>query len=150
MEERPLLDAIIKEALRLYSAIPMTLPRVTSKALVIDGIPIPAGVKVGASAYVLHRNRIFEKPDVFEPTRWLAATPAMCRHFWPFSSGSRVCIGQHLAMLELKVLVSAMIKQVDMTLAGTCDMAQEERVSSFAMLPRGKKLNMQFTRSDRM
>lgn len=70
----PYLDAVLKETLRLYTAIPRTLPRVVSRAFkqgkVIDGLYIPPGTVVGSFAYGVHRNRSVFGSDEFDPERW--------------------------------------------------------------------------------
>ena len=49
---------------------------------------------------------VFGDPLVFRPERWmdkgLIKDPYQ---FVPFSAGSRNCIGQHLAMIEIKVMI---------------------------------------------
>jgi unspecific monooxygenase len=59
--------------------------------------------------------KLFPRPDAFEPERWAgAANPAVCpRHAHiPFSAGPRVCIGQAVAMVELRTMVSAILRRV--------------------------------------
>ena len=71
----PYLDAVIKETLRLYTAIPGTLPRVvptdSSHGKFIDGIYLPPGTVVGTFAYGIHRDQSIFGSDNFEPDRWL-------------------------------------------------------------------------------
>lgn len=71
----PYLDAVIKETLRLYTAIPGTLPRViptgSSQGKFIDGIYLPSGTVVGTFAYGIHRDQSIYGNNEFEPERWL-------------------------------------------------------------------------------
>lgn len=101
----PLLDAIVRETLRVYAAAASPQPRVSppSRSTVIEGYTIPGGVTVSSSAYTLHRNpKVFPDPETWEPSRWLNAEKAqldeMKRWFWPFGSGGRMCLGSHFAM----------------------------------------------------
>jgi hypothetical protein len=72
----PFLDAIIKEALRLYAPIPASQPRSSSCDTTIDGYHIPAGTIVSCQSYSLHRNpEVFPDPYKFNPDRWLAGDP---------------------------------------------------------------------------
>lgn len=113
LDKLPYLDAVIHESMRWRPPVPMTLFRVVPPAgAVIAGHPIPAGTTVGCQSYSLHRREeVFPDPDVFDPTRWLtddAARLAVMRaHFWPFSSGARMCLGHNLAMVEMKLIVAA-------------------------------------------
>ncbi|KAJ5041297.1 uncharacterized protein L3040_005844 [Drepanopeziza brunnea f. sp. 'multigermtubi'] len=114
VDELPLLDAIIQETLRLYPAAEGGQPRVTpSPPCSLAGFEnIPPGVRVQSSAYSLHRNPdVFPEPEAWRPARWLDASPAqrveMKRWFWAFGSGSRMCIGNHLARYSIKYAVAA-------------------------------------------
>ena len=89
------LDAVVKEALRLYTPIPASQPRCSLQDATVDGHVIPAGTIVSCQAYSLHRNPVvFPDPYVFNPDRWLDVDVAdMKRWWWPFSSGARMCLG---------------------------------------------------------
>lgn len=101
----PLLHATLMETLRRYTVIPGPQPRVTPKipTSLAGSPPLPAGVRVSASAYCLHRNeKVFPDPESWLPERWLNQTKErideMMRWFWAFGSGGRMCIGSHFAV----------------------------------------------------
>ena len=107
IEALPLLDAIVRETLRLHSPIGAPLPRVTpstSPPVSIEGYDnIPGGVKVSASAYTLHRiEEVYPHPTEWLPERWLNPGPDkihdMRRLWWPFGSGGRMCLGSNFAL----------------------------------------------------
>ena len=53
--------------------------------------------------YVLHRHRtLWERPDVFDPSRFLAgARDAIPRYaYLPFGAGPRICMGSAFALQE--------------------------------------------------
>ena len=105
IEALPLLEAVVRETMRLYPVIGGPQPRTTPADVRIGGDSvIPAGTTVECSAWSLHRNpEVFPDPEVWRPERWLEATPAelstMRKWFWTFSSGNGMCIGLHQAML---------------------------------------------------
>ncbi|KAJ0122365.1 cytochrome p450 [Diaporthe amygdali] len=75
---------------------------------------IPANVRVNSYGYSLHLNEdVFPKPSKWEPRRWLNAQGEIdgggekARWFWAFGSGGRMCIGSHLAMIDMKSIVAA-------------------------------------------
>ncbi|KFY99399.1 hypothetical protein V498_00793 [Pseudogymnoascus sp. VKM F-4517 (FW-2822)] len=111
----PFLDAVIKEALRLYAPIPSSQPRVSRCDARIDGYLIPAGTVVSCQSYSLHRNpEVFPDPYKFDPDRWLAGeevVATMRRWWWPFSSGGRMCLGMHLAVAEMTTLLVAIYQR---------------------------------------
>jgi cytochrome P450 len=106
IDNLPLLDATIRETLRLRSAIPGPEPRVTPLqgcTLGPNDLFIPGKVRVSAQAHSLHRNpEVYSDPEAWKPERWLEASEEklkeMNRWFWAFGSGGRMCIGSNLAM----------------------------------------------------
>jgi len=105
IDKLPYLQACIKEGLRLDSPIPSSEPRVVPKGgCVMEGYAIPAGTTISMQPYSLHHHSVFTNPEQFIPERWLNATPEMERCLTYFGMGQRVCIGQHLAMSEMKAL----------------------------------------------
>lgn len=104
----PLLDAILRETLRLHAATPGPLPRVTpaGTSTVIEGYVIPPGVKVSSSAHTVHRHKdVFPEPEAWMPERWMDVEAEadgkvhdMRRMFWAFGSGGRMCLGSNFAM----------------------------------------------------
>lgn len=106
LDASPLLQAVILETLRCYPAVAGPQPRIIHNPnfTLARHIHLPAGTRVSAQAYSLHRNSdVFPDPESWNPQRWLEATPGqqeeMMRWFWPFGSGSRMCIGNHFANL---------------------------------------------------
>ena len=65
LEQLPILNAVIKEALRLYGAAPFALPRVTPREGAKFGdYFIPGGTTVSTQAWTLHRDpTIYEDPE---------------------------------------------------------------------------------------
>ncbi|XP_004679032.1 PREDICTED: cytochrome P450 4X1 [Condylura cristata] len=102
----------IKESLRLAPPIP-SISRELSKPMTFpDGHSLPAGITVVLSIWGLHHNpTIWEHPKVFDPLRFSQKNSDQ-RHphsFLPFSAGPRNCIGEHLAMAELKVAIALIL-----------------------------------------
>jgi hypothetical protein len=107
LDSLPLLNAVLKEVLRVYPPTPALLDRVTPPGgAVIEGYAIPGGIRVGTSAKVMHLNeKVFSDAGSFVPERWLSdgkeesvnRIKEMNRWFWAFGSGGRMCIGNHFA-----------------------------------------------------
>ena len=111
LDALPLLEAIVKETLRLHAAIPGPQPRVTPASGCTLGpkgeyTGIPGGVRISAQAWSLHRNaEVFPEPEAWIPERWMSKASkdeekrkAMDRWFWAFGSGGRMCVGSNLAI----------------------------------------------------
>ncbi|KAI0333961.1 cytochrome P450 [Cubamyces sp. BRFM 1775] len=110
LDNLPYLDALVKEGLRVYNPAPVSLPRhVPDGGRVIDGVWLPAGTIVSCQAHTLHRydTRVFPDPDNFIPERWLDPQGVIERNqlFFAFGAGGRGCIGKHLALFEMKLLL---------------------------------------------
>ncbi|SPO01584.1 related to cytochrome P450 CYP4/CYP19/CYP26 subfamilies [Cephalotrichum gorgonifer] len=105
LKSLPYLNQVIDETLRLYSAVPAGLPRlVPTGGAELAGFWLPGGSTVTTQAYTLHRNpEVFPRPEVFDPTRWAQPTRAMKESSMHFGGGSRICIGMHLARMELRL-----------------------------------------------
>ena len=124
IDNLPILQAILMETLRLHAAIPGNQPRITppNAALGAPGHEVqalPAGVRVQAQAWSLHREgSVFPDPENFNPARWLPSdhpdstsseeqSREMGRWFWAFGSGGRMCVGSNLAILDMKAIIAA-------------------------------------------
>ncbi|CAO1604281.1 hypothetical protein XANCAGTX0491_007840 [Xanthoria calcicola] len=130
-QKLPYLDACIKEALRLCSAIGLGLGRkVPAGGLQMpDGYMLPAGTNVSMNAWVVNRQDIFgHDPDAFIPERWLRQgdetveqhrdrTYQMKRADLAFGGGSRACTGRYIAFLEIYKVVPALLLEFDIELA---------------------------------
>ncbi|KAH0421552.1 cytochrome p450 [Colletotrichum camelliae] len=104
----PLLNAVIEETLRLYPAVPSSLPRTIPKeGATLSSHYIPAGTLVSSPAYTLHRDpEIFDEPHRFNADRFLDCAEVKLQQrqaMIALGGGARVCIGQHLAMMELRL-----------------------------------------------
>ena len=104
-ERSQVLDDILTETLRLYPASGGPFPRGAPEGAKLAGFAIPAETIVTASPHVLGRNpEVFPDPESWLPERWEKVTleerKRMKQWAWYFGSGSRVCIGEHLAILS--------------------------------------------------
>ena len=99
IHELPYLDAVIKEGLRLFAPIPMSLPRyVPEGGKSIYGYDCPEGTIVSCQAYSLHlvNADVFQNAESFVPERWLQKEGETERNrlLFAFSAGGRGCIGR--------------------------------------------------------
>lgn len=104
--------ALLQEALRFFSVLPLGLPRKTLKSVSFGGMLIPANTTVIMNNYAAnHDPSVFDEPFVFKPTRWLDDQGNLIKskfHF-SFGAGSRKCAGNHLAMKEMYTLLCRII-----------------------------------------
>ncbi|GFR14352.1 cytochrome P450 4c3 [Trichonephila clavata] len=106
------LDCVLKETQRLYPAVPM-FARSLKKDSNICGYSIPKGSTCVVLLYFLHRDKeVFPDPERFDPDRFLPENAVIIPEcgFIPFSSGPRNCIGQKFAVMEMKTIVTSILR----------------------------------------
>ena len=120
LREIPLLEAAVKEALRLHPPLILLL-RAATRDLEVLGYDIPAGALVGASPAI--SNRIaddFPDPDSFVPPRYQEPRQEDLINRWtwiPFGAGRHRCVGANFAMVQLKAIFSVLLRDWTFELA---------------------------------
>jgi cytochrome P450 len=102
---------VFREALRLYPPVPMMV-RENRVEEEFRGRKLRPGAQVVISPWHLHRHeRIWDRPDEFDPDRWAGEGRESAREgYLPFSSGPRVCPGAGFAMLEGTLLLAHLVR----------------------------------------
>ncbi|XP_062049309.1 cytochrome P450 4A4 [Lepus europaeus] len=107
LDQMPYTTMCIKEALRLYPPVPSITRQLSTPVTFPDGRSLPKGIILLLSIYGLHYNpKVWQNPEVFDPSRFAPDSAHHSHAFLPFSGGSRNCIGKQFAMRELKVAVA--------------------------------------------
>lgn len=112
------LEQCISESLRLYPVLPL-IGRSLSEDIELGGFVVPSGSEILIPVYELHRHAdVYPEPEKFDPERF---NPENCakRHAYsyiPFSSGVRNCSGQKFAMLQMKIILSHVIRRFQLEL----------------------------------
>lgn len=120
----PLLDGAINESLRLHPPVPSGVPRVTpSEGITLpDGTYIPGETVVWMPIHTIQRDeRYFVSPLEFMPERWTEEASGYIqdkRAFMPFGTGPYNCVGQKLAMMEMRVVVANLLRCFEIEFAG--------------------------------
>jgi cytochrome P450 len=91
--------------------------------------------------YSTHHNKdIFPHPFKFDPTRWLTTnggTPEMKEAYMPFSKGPRMCIGIHLATMELKMILATILYGWELSVGERTTDDVMSITDHFVMMPKG-------------
>ena len=106
------LDAVIKETMRIRPVVAQ-FGRVLTEPTVIDGWPLPARTMVIIPAAVIHRDpAIYPQPREFRPERFLDGSDPGGYAWLPFGGGVRRCPGASLALLEMRVILAAILRNL--------------------------------------
>lgn len=108
------LDAVVSEAMRLYTTVPMTIKIAAEDDYLPDGTFIPAGVEVQYTPWHMARHGPLwgDDPLVFRPERWLEMTTRPSAFEFPlFQAGPRICPGMMMALTEVKLLVVVLLRE---------------------------------------
>jgi cytochrome P450 len=123
-----LVPSAVNEALRFGSPL-KGFTRLASEDVDIDGQTVPKGSRVlilYASAN--HDERHYDRPDVFVADR----NP---RDHVGWGHGPHICVGMHLARLEMEVLLDAIIRHVGRIEVGTPKYLRNNVLQGFTSLP---------------
>jgi cytochrome P450 len=133
----PYADAAISEAMRLKPVAPAQTME-TNRDMQIGDVLVPQGTLVMALFRQSSRMTChFTDPDMFMPERWLdggsVATDGIGGQVFPFGGGPRFCPGRYLALAEIKMVVSMLIRNFTMELDVSAPPVQE--LFTFTMTP---------------
>lgn len=106
----PLLDATIKESMRVLPPVPIH-PRIVAEDAELAGYKLPVGSEVFLSIFHMHHDpAVFSDPQVFRPRRWETCKPSVFEYN-PFSAGPRMCIGASFATMEIKLVLATLLQR---------------------------------------
>ena len=113
----PYLSAVCNETLRIYPVAMLTFPRVVQEPTELLGYALEPGIAVVGCIYLTHhREDLYPEPHLFKPERFLERQYSPYE-FLPFGGGVRRCIGEALAQLELKLVLTTILTRYNLALA---------------------------------
>jgi cytochrome P450 len=152
----PYLDAVIKESMRLYPVAPFVVRRIMDDLPVFDEnndgektarTILPAGSIACIWIYGLHRNPAFwKRPGEFLPERWidpeLKDIGQTNGAYMPFASGPRNCVGQPLAHIILRTVLTRLMHRYEfrddrLGNSGDSTELRKDMQAGFTVLPSG-------------
>ncbi|XP_075167440.1 uncharacterized protein LOC142239539 [Haematobia irritans] len=116
LNEMKYLDLVIKETLRLYPSVPVVGRNIDDECYINDKL-IPKDTSLNIFLMALGYNEtIFPDPYRFKPERFDPLNDSATHkpfEYIPFSAGLRNCIGQKFALLEIKTVVSQIVRNFE-------------------------------------
>ncbi|KAH7087028.1 cytochrome P450 [Paraphoma chrysanthemicola] len=122
LEQLPFLTACIMEAMRLSPALASRMARIVpERDIYYENWCIPAGTPVGMTTILMHLDEIlYPEPHNFIPDRWMdiETRRASGKTYAPFSRGTRICAGMHLAWADLYFTLAALAPRFNFEFEG--------------------------------
>jgi cytochrome P450 len=112
-KELPWLNGFIKEVQRMAGPLNFLMVREATQDVVLDDLFVPRGTLLNAYFEYNHfSEQHFQRPYELRPERWFnGETDQLDLYaFVPFSAGPRNCIGQHLALLEVRLVLAHFLR----------------------------------------
>ncbi|KAK8346345.1 hypothetical protein V6Z11_A07G209500 [Gossypium hirsutum] len=121
LRKMKLLTKVIQESLRLYLPVAV-VSREALEDIKFGEIFVPKGVNIWMMVLALHTDPEIWGEDAyrFNPDRFSNGIKGACKLpqvYMPFGVGPRVCLGQNLAMVELKLLMSLLLSNFSFSLS---------------------------------
>lgn len=110
------LDWSCKEGLRIMGPFAAISPRLATKNFSLCGKRIYKGDRLVVAAGInLFSEREFKNAEAFEPERFSPENKKDIAKmvYIPFSSGKRICVGQYLGEMFLKLIMGCFIKEFE-------------------------------------
>ncbi|KAG4992809.1 hypothetical protein JHK87_026266 [Glycine soja] len=109
-----MLTMVIQESLRLYGPSTMATREVLANEVKLGEHVLPKGINMWLFTLALHRDPDNWGPDAreFKPERFAGGVSAACKYpqvYIPFGLGSRICLGQNFAMLQMKEVLCLLL-----------------------------------------
>ncbi len=131
--ELKLLDAVLKETLRILTPVPM-LGFKTLHDCEVAGFDLPEAATVMISPHLTHRlPELYDQPDRFLPERWFNIRPTTYEYL-PFSGGPRRCPGYLFAMTNMRMALAVLLSRFNV---GLVDGARYNRSYAAVNVPHG-------------
>lgn len=122
--ELPLLNAVIKESLRLHPSVPLSVPHQTKEDCVVNGYSIPKDAMMLPNLWAIGRDpEVWADPLQYDPSRFMPG--GAYEHFdvkgtdygiLPFSAGRRICVGMTMGLKMVQLIVATLVQGFDYAL----------------------------------
>jgi cytochrome P450 family 135 len=110
-------EATITESMRSRPVVPLIGRRVMAPWQ-LGSYAVSADTPVGMSILLVHhREDLYPEPFEFRPERWLGGRKPGTYEWIPFGGGIRRCLGAALAMAEMRVVLEATARRLDLEAA---------------------------------
>lgn len=133
LERLPLLDAVLRESMRIFPPVPYAIRLVRGEGA-LGALALRDRDRVIVSHYVTHHlPELYPDPQRFDPSRWQGMRRGPYEYL-PFGAGPRTCIGINFANAAMKLALAAIAPRFRLSLPpGT----RVDRSVAVTLSPRG-------------
>lgn len=132
----PYLSAVCNETLRINPVALLAFGRVVQEPVELLGHQLEPGTGVYGCIYLLHhREDLYPNSNQFKPERFLERQFSPYE-FIPFGGGVRRCIGEALALFEMKLVLATILSRYQLAL--TTNQPEQPQRRGVTLAPSGR------------
>ena len=133
----PYLNAVCAETLRIYPIALIAFPRINKAPIKIMDCEYPPETQLMPCIYLTHHNEdLYPEPKQFKPERFMEKQYSPYEYL-PFGGGNRRCIGMAFALFEMKLVLTTVLKNLDLGIVNNHQVKPTRRGGTLA--PSGGK-----------
>lgn len=133
----PYLNGVCAETLRIYPIALIAFPRINKAPIKIMDCEYPAETQLMPCIYLTHhREDLYPEPKQFKPERFIDKQYSPYEYL-PFGGGNRRCIGMAFALFEMKLVLTTVLKNLDLSIVNNHEVKPTRRGGTLA--PSGGK-----------
>lgn len=116
LPKMPLVEAVIKETMRVLAPVPMLFLRVCQSETKLGSHTLPRGANVLLSPFLTHRDpALYSDPARFQPDRWQRIKPTVYEYM-PYGAGARLCLGAAFANQAMRLVLPMILQRFRLSL----------------------------------
>ncbi|KAF3792779.1 Cytochrome P450 82C4 [Nymphaea thermarum] len=119
IKDLPYLQAIVKESMRLYPALPLLPPHQSMEPVQLGGYHIPVGTTLFVNVWKIFQDPVlWSDAEEFRPERFLTSCKdidfgGQSFAFMPFGSGRRICAGWTMALQVIHLALARLLQSFE-------------------------------------
>ncbi|KAJ3042091.1 hypothetical protein HDV00_008173 [Rhizophlyctis rosea] len=120
------LESCIRESMRL-DPVAVNIPRIAEEDMVLGNkLFVNKGTVIFVSNGAMHVDEsVWDAPLEYRPERWEGKRGDLYDSFYPFSAGTRNCIGKNFAWMELRLFIGNLLRKFNIAIIEGLDQSLE-------------------------